>query len=270
MNWVHRYSIAFEVAQSFELRRAVMLSCSRMPNKYYEAGAQRRAKVGDLFATIAPRYDLINDLQSFGLHRFWKQRLVRLAAPRPGLRALDVCCGTGDVSFALAQQGAEVTGLDFSEPMLAVARRRSERTPEPNVQSPRFHLGDAEQIPFPDQSFDIVTISYGLRNLSSWEQGLSEMWRVARPGGRLLVLEFGKPDNAVWRALYFGYLRTCVPVFGKVFCGDGHTHAYILESLKHYPAQHGVAAKMGELGCRHAKILPLLGGVMTINHGVKP
>ena len=267
--WVHRYSSAFEVAQSFELRRAVMLSCSRMPNKYYEAGAQRGTKVGDLFATIAPRYDLINDLQSFGLHRFWKQHLVKLAAPRPGLRALDVCCGTGDVAFALVRQGAEVTGLDFSEPMLAVARKRAERSPKLEVQGPRFLRGDAQQIPYPDESFDIVTVSYGLRNLSSWERGLSEMWRVARPGGRLLVLDFGKPDNAVWRALYFGYLRVCVPVFGRVFCGDGQTHGYILESLKHYPAQHGVAVKMGELGCRHAQIIPLLGGVMTINLGVK-
>jgi len=240
-----------------------------MPNKYYEAGEQRAAKVGDLFATVAPRYDLINDLQSFGLHRYWKRRLVRLAAPQPGLRALDVCCGTGDVAFALAQQGAEVTGLDFSEPMLAVARKRAERSPKSEVQSPTFLWGDAQQIPYPDESFDIVTVSYGLRNLSSWERGLGEMWRVARPGGRLLVLDFGKPDNTAWRALYFGYLRVCVPVFGRVFCGDGHTHAYILESLKHYPAQHGVAVKMGELGCRHAQIIPLLGGVMTINLGVK-
>jgi demethylmenaquinone methyltransferase/2-methoxy-6-polyprenyl-1,4-benzoquinol methylase len=241
-----------------------------MPNRYYETGGQRAAKVGDLFATIAPRYDLINDLQSFGLHRWWKRRLVKLAAPGPGLRALDVCCGTGDVAFALAGQGAEVTGLDFSEPMLAVARRRGGKSPKSEVQSPRFLLGDAQQIPFPERSFDIVTVSYGLRNLSSWEQGLGEMWRVARPGGRLLVLDFGKPDNAAWRALYFGYLRLVVPVFGRVFCRDAQAYAYILESLKHYPAQHGVAARMVELGCRGVKIIPLLGGMMTINLGVKP
>lgn len=252
-----------------------MLRCARMPNKYYEAGGQRAAKVGDLFATIAPRYDLINDLQSFGLHRWWKRRLVKLAAARPGLRALDLCCGTGDVAFALAGRGAEVTGLDFSEPMLAVARRRCVGVAPPHnrqsaIGNPQFLHGDAQQIPFPDQSFDIVTVSYGLRNLSDWERGLGEMWRVAKSGGRLLVLDFGKPDNAAWRALYFAYLRAFVPVFGKVFCGDGQTHAYILESLKHYPAQRGVAAKMQKMGCHDVRIIPLLGSVMTINHGVKP
>src|SRR5882672_10220338 len=114
-----------EASQSFELRGRVMLVSARMPNKYYEAGGQRAAKVGDLFAAIAPRYDLINDLQSFGLHRWWKRRLLRLAAVQAGERALDVCCGTGDVTFALARAGAEATGFDFSEPMLAVARRRA-------------------------------------------------------------------------------------------------------------------------------------------------
>jgi demethylmenaquinone methyltransferase/2-methoxy-6-polyprenyl-1,4-benzoquinol methylase len=256
-----------EALQSFELRWRFVLVSGRMPNKYYDAGGQRAAKVGDLFATIAPRYDLINDLQSFGLHRWWKRRLVKLAAARPGLRALDLCCGTGDVAFALAGQGSEVTGLDFSEPMIGVARKRCAGRVSGN---PQFLHGDAQQIPFPDQSFDIVTVSYGLRNLASWERGLSEMWRVAKPGGRLLVLDFGKPDNAAWRALYFAYLRTFVPIFGKVFCGDGQTYAYILESLKHYPAQHGVAAKMQELGCRDVRIIPMLGGTMTINHGVKP
>lgn len=235
-----------------------------MSNRYYEAGEQRGARVNDLFATIAPRYDLINDLQSFGLHRWWKRRLVRLAEPLDGRPALDLCCGTGDVAFALAQRGASVTGLDFSGPMLAVARRRGAGA------GPTFLQGDAQNIPFPDDHFDVVTISYGLRNLTSWEQGLREMWRVAKSGARLLVLDFGKPDNAVWRALYFAYLRLFVPLFGWLFCGDSQTHAYILESLKHYPAQHGVAAKMREMGCRDVRIVPLLGGVMTINYGVKP
>ena len=245
-----------------------------MSNRYYEPGEQRGARVNDLFAAIAPRYDLINDLQSFGLHRWWKRRLVRLANPGPGSPALDLCCGTGDVAFALAARGAVVTGLDFSGPMLTVARRRGDAVSQPGSPSAgrvsEFLQGDAQKIPFPDASFDVVTVSYGLRNLASWEAGLLEMWRVARPGGRLLVLDFGKPDNALWRSLYFAYLRLFVPLFGRIFCGDSQTHAYILESLKHYPAQHGVAAKMRKLGCRDVRIVPLLGGVMTINHGVKP
>ncbi len=244
-----------------------------MANKYYEPGPQRAEKVGDLFATIAPRYDLINDLQSFGLHRRWKQRLVQLANPRPGERALDLCCGTGDVSFGLARRGAQVVGLDFSEPMLKVARRRcadraSDRAPGP-AWRPHFLQGDAQQVPFPDNSFDIVTVSYGLRNLPSWKRGLGEMQRVARSGGRLLVLDFGKPEQPAWRALYFGYLRAWVPLFGRLFCGDAQTHAYILESLLPYPAQQGVAAEMRQLGCRDVALVSLLGSVMTINYGVK-
>jgi demethylmenaquinone methyltransferase/2-methoxy-6-polyprenyl-1,4-benzoquinol methylase len=241
-----------------------------MANKYYAQDERRAEKVGDLFATIAPRYDLINDLQSFGLHRLWKRRLVKLAAPVPGERALDLCCGTGDVAFALARRGVEGMGLDFSEAMLRVARKRAERSPKSQGRSPTFLWGDAQEVPFPDGSFDVVTMSYGLRNLANWEHGLTEMGRVAKRGGRLLVLDFGKPDNPVWRALYFGYLRLCVPVFGQVFCGDRQAYGYILESLRHYPAQHGVAAKMRELALRDVRVVPLLGGVMTINYGLKP
>lgn len=240
-----------------------------MSNSYYQAGERRGERVNDLFAAIAPRYDLINDLQSFGLHRLWKRRLVKLAAPGPGRRALDLCCGTGDVAFALAGQGSVTTGLDFSEPMLGVARRRATSAVE-NANAPEFIQGDAQAVPFPDATFDIVTISYGLRNLASWERGLSEMWRVARGGARLLVLDFGKPDNRLWRAVYFAYLRFVVPVFGWLFCGDSATHGYILESLRHYPAQHGVAARMREMGCRDVRIVPLMGGMMTINFGIKP
>jgi len=237
-----------------------------MANKYYEPGVERATKVQDLFATIAPRYDLINDLQSFWLHRLWKRRLVKMAAPKPGAKALDLCCGTGDVAFALARSGVEVVGLDFSDAMLSVARHRLRTQAGGSVQ---FLQGDAQQIPFPDGTFDIVTISYGLRNLADWEEGLREMWRVAKPGGRLLVLDFGKPDNVVWRSFYFAYLKWLVPLFGKIFCGDSQTHAYILESLKKYPAQHGVAARMQAMDCENVHVITLLGGVMSINGATK-
>ena len=235
-----------------------------MANPFYESGEQRAAKVNDLFAAIARRYDFINDLQSFGLHRRWKNRLVRMAAVRSGIRALDVCCGTGDIAQRLAQAGAQVTGLDFSSPMLEIARSRKAAN-----EAPEFIQGDAMKLPFNENSFEIVTVGYGLRNLASWEAGLAEMHRVAQPGGRVLVLDFGKPDNALWRVLYFTYLRLCVPVLGLVFCRNAAAYAYILESLKHYPAQNGVAAKMRELGMNNVRIVNLLGGMMSINYGEK-
>lgn len=240
-----------------------------MANAYYQPGEQRAARVNALFNRIARRYDLINDLQCLGLHRLWKRRVVRLAMPGPGQRALDVCCGTGDLAFALAARGGEVTALDFSEAMLAVARERAARG-EPSANLPQFLRGDAQQLPFADHSFDIVTVGYGLRNLASWERGLQEMWRVARPGARLVALDFGKPANAAWRAAYFAYLRLAVPVFGKLFAGDAQAYAYILESLQHYPAQQGLAAEMRRLGCRDVRVFEPLGGVMGINVGVKP
>lgn len=250
-----------------------MVASSHVINRFYVSGEERAAKVSELFARVASRYDLINDLQSFGLHRHWKRRLIDLAEPRPGQRALDLCCGTGDVTFALARRGTEVVGLDFSEPMLAVANRRTEiesRKCRDTASLPvRFLRGDAQQIPFPDASFDIVTISYGLRNLADLERGLREMARVARPGGRLLVLDFGKPDNALWRAVYFGYLRRFVPILGRIFCHDRDTHAYILESLLHYAAQKGVAAKMEEMNLTRVRIVNLMGGIMSINYAEK-
>lgn len=237
-----------------------------MANEYYQPGEQRAARVQDLFASIATRYDLINDLQSFGLHRAWKRRLVNLAAPAPGGRALDVCCGTGDIAQALAARGARVTGLDFSPAMLDVARGRTRRTDHP---APEFVEGDAQNLPFADGEFDLVTVGYGLRNLADWRRGLNEMWRVTRPGGSLWVLDFGKPENALWRRLYFAYLRWFVPVLGRWVGGNAPAYAYILQSLEQYPAQHGVAAAMGSLGCRNVRIVRFLGGVMTINGGTK-
>jgi demethylmenaquinone methyltransferase/2-methoxy-6-polyprenyl-1,4-benzoquinol methylase len=282
-----------------------------MANTFFDPGDQRAAKVHNLFSRIAPRYDLINDLQSFGLHRYWKRRVIQLACPQPRQRALDLCCGTGDLALALARHGAQVTGLDFSERMLEVAERRkaairspkaircskSERQaaedghPHPSSRDTRhasrftFHVspitplpsptphyvrGDAQRIPFPENSFDIVTVGYGLRNLANWEAGLREMQRVAKAGGRVVVLDFGKPDNPLWRGLYFTYLRLFVPCLGRVFCGSAAAYAYILESLQRYPAQHGVAAEMRKLNLANVRVLHLLGGVMTINYGEKP
>ena len=245
-----------------------------MSNAFYTSGEQRAAKVNDLFAAIARRYDLLNDLQSFGLHRRWKRRVVELAAVQSGNRALDLCCGTGDIAFALARHGAEVTGLDFSQAMLEIAetrRRKNFKSQNSNLKSnPQFIQGDARQIPFPDASFDIVTVGYGLRNLTSWEKGLDEMHRVARSGARLVVLDFGKPANALWRAIYFGHLRCSVPLVGWLFCGNADAYAYILESLKHYPAQLAVAAKMRELKLVNVRVINLLGGAMAINYGEQP
>ena len=248
-------------------------------NPFFEPGAQRAAKVKELFARVAPRYDLLNDLMSFGLHRRWKQRLVRMATAQPGHRGLDVCCGTGDIALALARHDVEMVGLDFSQPMLEIAERRRRREEQASLspaqgkpslfKPPQFVQGDAQQLPFPDQSFDIVTVGYGLRNLADWRAGLKEMARVAKPGGRLLVLDFGKPENPLWRNIYFGYLRRFVPLLGLVVSGSASAYSYILESLKHYPAQKGVAATMEELALKDVRIVNFLGGVMTINYGRK-
>ena len=241
-----------------------------MSNAFYDAGEQRAAKVNDLFAAIARRYDLINDLQSFGLHRLWKRRVVKLAQIKNGDRALDLCCGTGDIALALARAGAETTGLDFSPQMLEVAEARHRENSKLKTQNLKFLQGDAQQLPFPENSFDIVTVGYGLRNLTSWERGLDEMFRVAKPGARLIVLDFGKPANWLWRKIYFAHLRCSVPLIGLLFCGNASAYAYILESLKHYPAQLAVAEKMRGLKLANVRVINLLGGAMAINYGEKP
>jgi len=229
-------------------------------NKFYDPGEARSQKVRELFTRIAPRYDLINDLQSLGLHRAWKRTVVRLANVRAGEYGLDVCCGSGDLTLAFEGRGVTAVGLDFTAAMLECAGDRGARC---------LVQGDAQALPFPDDTFNVVTVGYGLRNLSNWQKGLEEMCRVARPGGRVIVLDFGKPENAMWRALYFGYLRLAVPMFGRVFCGDAAAYAYILESLRHYPAQRGVAEKMTRMNCADVRTVNLLGGAMSINYCVK-
>jgi ubiquinone/menaquinone biosynthesis methyltransferase len=136
-----------------------------MASEFFQPGEERAARVQELFARVASRYDLLNDLQSFGLHRWWKRRLVRLAEPRPGGRALDLCCGTGDLGLGLARHGMQAVGLDFNERMLAVATGKNRQSGNTRL---ALVCADAQRVPFADDTFDVVTVGYGLRNLADW------------------------------------------------------------------------------------------------------
>jgi demethylmenaquinone methyltransferase/2-methoxy-6-polyprenyl-1,4-benzoquinol methylase len=244
-------------------------------NTYFEPGERRATKVHDLFTRIARRYDLINDLQSFGLHRRWKRRVIELAKAAPGQQALDVCCGTGDLTLRFSRAGVRSTGLDFNEQMLANAQSKVQSlksevsVSEISERLLQFVRGDAQNLPFYDNTFDVVTMGYGLRNLADWGTGLTEMQRVAKPGGRVVVLEFGKPQNQLWRWIYFAYLQLFVPCLGLLCAGSATAYRYVLESLQHYPGQEGVAASMREMGFVNVRVVNLAGGAMSVNYGEK-
>ncbi len=242
-----------------------------MENRYYQPTAERAARVRDLFDTIAARYDLLNDLQSFGLHRLWKRRLVKFASIGPGQRALDVCCGTGDVTLRLAKEGASVVGVDFSPRMLQWAQKRLERQRRSrNDLGPvEFIEADAQRLPFPDESFDAVTIAYGLRNLPDPIQGLEEMFRVTKEGGRVVVLDFAVPEGPIWRRLYLGYLRLWIPVLGWLVARDWEAYAYIVVSLLHFPSPSTLCAAMQRFGAQTISLKSPLWGGMTLLCGVK-
>ena len=256
-----------EIRGTFDPPCGMVTLGSRMPNPYYTPGADRARRVEILFNQVAPRYDRLNDLQSLGMHRLWKREVIRQAVLLPGCRVLDVCCGTGDLALGMERLGARVVGLDFSAPMLRIAQSRKQAAiPDrrPWCQELTWVRGDALRLPFVAGSFDGVTIGYGLRNLGSFEEGLKEFRRVTRPGGRLLILDFGKPSNRMLRVGYFWYLRLVVPWFGRLACGDADAYAYILESLHHYPDQEGVHRLLNEAGWGSVRTRGWLGGVMTL------
>ncbi|MCF7668295.1 MAG: bifunctional demethylmenaquinone methyltransferase/2-methoxy-6-polyprenyl-1,4-benzoquinol methylase UbiE [Verrucomicrobia bacterium] len=235
-----------------------------MNNRYYKPGGDFPAHVKSLFTKIAPHYDIINDIQSLGLHRLWKKRLVALAKVRPNESALDLCCGTGDITRILAQKTSKVIGLDFNKAMLEIAARRCRKH-----SGIRFVHADALNAPFPDASFDVVTIAYGLRNLTSPDAGIKEIHRLLKPRGRALILDFGTPTSRILRTFYFAYLKFVVPVFGLVFCGDKYAYSYIIESLHNYPAQAGVQKILGTTGFTNISTIQILGGIMSIHLAVK-
>ena len=218
-----------------------------------------------LFSTIADRYDLITILLSFGLDRRWKARLAADADPRPGDRALDLACGTGDISFEIAERGARVIGLDITARMIEIARAKRCIGRARVV----FLVGDMMSLPFPDGRFDVATVGYGIRNVPTIDIALGEIYRVLTPGGRVLSLDFNRPPNRMIRAVYLAYLTVVGSALGLVLHRDPDTYRYIPESIRRYPGAPGVAAAMRRLGFREVSYIPLLGGLMAINRGSK-
>ncbi len=225
----------------------------------FNSSPAKAAYVRRLFATIAHRYDLITILLSYGLDRGWKRRLVRLAAPRPGSRALDLACGTGDIAFALAERGAQVTGLDVTHEMLRLAKAREGRS--------AFVTGDMMALPFGRAGFEIVTTGYGIRNVPDLPGSLAEIRRVLKPGGVFLSLDFNRPDNRLVRACYLGYLTVVGSVLGFVLHRDPDTYRYIPESIERHPGAARVCEMLREQGFSSCEYVPVLGGLMAIHIG---
>lgn len=217
-----------------------------------------------LFATIADRYDLITVLLSFGRDAAWKRRLVRMADAPPGARVLDLACGTGDITYAIAACGARAIGLDFTRRMLEIARRKPAAAPA------TFVGGDMMALPFPDAAFDLVTAGYGIRNVPRIAPALAEIHRVLRPGGRCLSLDFDRPANTVVRGIYLTYLSAVGAALGWALHRDPDTYRYIPESIRRYPGAEGVAHLMRETGFTDCRVHAVFGGFMAINVATRP
>ena len=213
-----------------------------------------------LFHTIAGRYDLITVLLSFGLDRRWKERLADLARVEPGMRALDLACGTGDIAFALAARGARVTGLDITHRMVQLARAKPQAS-----RVSGFVTGDMMALPFIDAAFDVVTTGYGIRNVPRIEPAIEEIRRVLRPGGVLLSLDFDRPSNALVRGVYLGYLTIVGSALGWFLHRDPDTYRYIPASIARYPGARAVSRMLEQNGFEDSRVIRVLGGLMGIN-----
>ena len=220
----------------------------------------KRRFVRAIFATIADRYDFITVVLSYGQDRRWKRRLIDLAAPRPGARALDLATGTGDIAFALADRGARVVGLDITFRMIQLARAKG---------AGHFLVGDMIALPFPSGSFDIVTTGYGLRNVPDLTKAIEEIGRVLSPGGQLLSLDFNRPSNPIVRAAYLAYLTVVGAALGWILHRDPDTYRYIPASIRQYPGADAVARLFESRGFTGVRCYPVLFGLMTIHHATR-
>jgi demethylmenaquinone methyltransferase / 2-methoxy-6-polyprenyl-1,4-benzoquinol methylase len=213
-----------------------------------------------MFDRIARVYDLMNSVMTAGMHHRWRERAADLARVGPGSRALDVAAGTGDLAIELARRGAEVTGLDFSEQMLELARRKA-----PGLD---WVQGDALALPFEDGEFAAATVGFGARNFSDLDRGLREMARVTRPGGRVVVLEITTPQKPPLSWFFRLWFDRVVPALGRV-AGDPDAYAYLPSSVRRFPGPRELGASMAEAGLEEVRWLLTAGGIIAIHSGTR-
>ncbi|MBX3355179.1 MAG: bifunctional demethylmenaquinone methyltransferase/2-methoxy-6-polyprenyl-1,4-benzoquinol methylase UbiE [Phycisphaeraceae bacterium] len=231
---------------------------------------EKAQRVQRMFAAIAARYDLNNRLHSFGMDQGWRRRAVRAAAPLEGARVLDVACGTGDLSLAMAAGGAaEVVGVDFTEPMLDIARQKS--TARTSGTSPRFQWGDAMALDFPDASFNRVSIAFGLRNVSDPSRALREFQRVLKPGGRLIILEFDEPRVPIIRQLSRFYTRVIMPWTATLIARDrSGAYRYLPRSVETFLDRNALAELLRKLGFQAIRQQSLSMGIAVVTTAEVP
>jgi ubiquinone/menaquinone biosynthesis methyltransferase len=237
-----------------------------------ETPDSKRRYARRLFATIADRYDLITVLLSFGRDRRWKLRVADLAGVRPGDRVLDLACGTGDLTFASARRGGRVIGLDITERMIDLARAKAGalgRT-STSTSAPEWVVADMGALPVANASMSVVTTGYGLRNVPDLSRAIGEVFRVLEPGGRLVSLDFDRPEPRVIRAIYLGYLTMVGSTLGWLLHRDPDTYRYIPESIRRYPGARGLVALLEKAGFRDVRHVRVLGGLMAIHVATKP
>ncbi len=233
------------------------------------AEGDKAGRVRGVFSSVASKYDVMNDAMSFGIHRIWKDAMMDWLAPRAGQRLLDVAGGTGDVSFRfLKRAGAgHATVLDLTEPMLVEGRKRAEAARLEG--SLDWIVGDAMALPFDDNTFDVYTISFGIRNVTRPQEALNEAFRVLKPGGRLMVLEFSHIPNDMLQSLYDFYSFNAIPVMGKLITGDRDSYQYLVESIRKFPDQDRFLEMVKSAGFDNAKYRNLSLGIACLHSGWK-
>ena len=231
--------------------------------------AEKAGLVHGVFTSVASKYDIMNDLMSGGVHRIWKDAMMDWLAPRPDQRLLDVAGGTGDVAFRFLKRapGAQAIVLDMTEQMLVAGRQRAEA--DRLADRLNWVVGDAMALPFAANSFDVYTISFGIRNVTRVADALNEAYRVLRPGGRLMVLEFSHIPNESLQWAYDKYSFNVIPALGKMVTGDRDSYQYLVESIRQFPDQESFAAMIRTAGFEQVKFRNLTMGVAALHSGWK-